>query len=54
MNAHEAGNNITAKIKAHFEKYSAFPTEIFDNEYDRKFVDSCRKACIIAGHLPKI
>ena len=42
MDVRKSGNNITAKIKAHFEKYSAFPTEIFDNEYDRKFVDSKR------------
>ncbi len=42
MDKRKAGNNITAKIKAHYEKYSAFPTEIFDNECDRKFVDSKR------------
>ena len=42
MDVRKSGNNITAKIKAHYEKYSAFPTEIFDNERDRKFVDSKR------------
>ncbi len=38
----DMADNVTAKIKAHYEKYSAFPTKIHDAEYDRTFVDSKR------------